>query len=202
MSRSALKSRLTQPQIDALIPGGPVSSAQAQHASIQYEALAETAQGDPLVMRQRKLTPVDKLRAKGLIGEPEVKAAQAFKKDFDDAYQTCTNVLAVVHVDSCGAQSGIVEAKFRQVRAAQRFHGALRHLGNQLSIVALRGIIATEADRKVGAVFQALGMSALVTSDRNLRYGAGMATLVIALRELAIQKGYRKPDPLPGFGSI
>ena len=196
------KAQLTQPQIDALIPGGPVSHAQAKHASVHYEVLAEGVQGDPIVIRQKKLTPVDKLREKGLIGEPEVKAAQAFKKDYDTAYLACTNILAAVRVDSCGVAVGAVEAKFRQVKAAQRFHGALTHLGNQLSVIAIEGIIDTDRDRKCGAVFQSLGFQTLPHCDRNARYGAGMGVLVLALRELAIYKGYRKADTLPGTSSI
>jgi hypothetical protein len=194
-----VKSKLTNEQLLALIPGGGIHAERVQHATIETECIAENTKGDALVTRQRKLSPVDKLRISGAISENEVKAAQQLKNDYDLAYRACKNVLAGIRVDSCGVAAGAAESKFRQVRAGQRFRGALKHLGNQLARVATSGIVDAEVDKKVGTVFQQIGTQCLPHADRHTRYGAGMGMLALACRELAIHYGYRKPDALPGI---
>jgi hypothetical protein len=75
------KSRLTTPQLEALIPAGPVSRHRAARDKIEIEAVAEGNAGDAIITRQRVADPVMRLHRDGHIGIEEVQAAFTFRRD-------------------------------------------------------------------------------------------------------------------------
>lgn len=188
--------KLSEAQKVKMIPGGQVSKERSAKGNITTEVIAENTSGEILVARQRRQTPVDRLREAGAVGEEELKAASAFVGDYSAAYQSCQNVLASLHVDHSGGIDGLIRTKLRQATRGMRFYAALRHLGSELSKVVIIGILDAEGDKRANGAFAKVGIDCLPNAQRAECSGAGKGTLVIALRELAIYYGYRKPASL------
>jgi len=185
-------SRLSAAQRDKMIPGGPVTKERLQKGNIVTEIVAENTSGEVLIARQKRVTPISRLRESGLIGEEETRAANLFTTDYTAAYVACQSVLAKLHVDHSGGSESLIQAQLRRAKHGLRFYRALGYLGDDLREAALEGIAYTLIDSHAGGVFCNLGRRDLPTCPRSEWAGAGKQLLILAARRLAEFYGYRK----------
>jgi hypothetical protein len=188
--QSKRKSKLTAPQLEALIPAGPVSKNRAARDKIEIENVAEGNSGDAIVTRQRVLDPVMRLHRDGHIGIEEVQAASLFRRDHDNAFGASSNVLTSLCVDG---GRGREHALDRQLHHATRYRKALAYLGPDLGRIAQWGIME-------GFSYNAIGATALPGAGRRVQIDFGRELLIKALQRLALFHGGANTGHVKGRG--
>jgi hypothetical protein len=185
------KSRLTTPQLEALIPAGPVSKHRAARDKIEIEAVAEGNAGDAIITRQRVLDPV-RLHRTGHIGIDEVQAAFIFRRAHDNAIAASSNVLTSLCVDGGGGREHSLD---KRLHHATRYRNALAYLGAELGRVARWGTME-------GYSYNAIGAAVLPGAGRRVQIDTGRELLIKALQKLALFYGGAPSGHFKGRGFL
>jgi len=188
--RSALR-QLTEEQLESFIHAGPVPSEIRWHEEIVTEVIEKAADGWPMQVRQMVSTPVRKLLEQEAIDLAGIYGASMLRWDHDQALYSRMTGKWEMAVDGGGKDTSDLE---KRVHHADRMHKAFKHLGYELGRIAWTSII----ERPLGdltATYVSAGQSLLPRSSKPEQTGAGKASLVLTVRELArFYKATNAPD--------
>ncbi len=185
--------KLTEPQLETMIHGGPVTKELRQHEDVITEVIDKTSDGFPLAVRQMIATPVRRLLEQEAVDIAGVFGATMLRYDHDIALYNRMSGKWEMRVD--GGRSGVTDME-KRVFHASRMRDAFTHLGHELGQIAWLSII----ERPLGdlkATHTSVGQSLLPKGTNVEQRGAGKGTLVIVVRELARYYKLVKAPDLP-----